>query len=150
MNDFSETDEVDPNDLIHKRNFLLMLSPAEGQKVSEKVGFFPPSEEVQEAETFDVITNWITLAASGAMVEISNASDWVAEYISNKYDIKGEELQDIKAAYYTFAVALISYMIQVGAIDMYIHGDISNNLEKFVEFFPSEVTVVKETDEDEQ
>lgn len=149
MSDITDNEPLDPSNPIYKRNFLLTLSPAEGQKVSEQVGFFPPSEEVQEAETFDVVSNWITLAASGAMVEISNASEWVTEYISNKYELTDEELQDVKAAYYTYSVALISYMIQVGVIDLYIHGEVHSNLEKFIEFFPADVKIVKEADEDE-
>lgn len=141
-------EDIDPSDPIHKRNFLLMLSPADGQSISEQAGFSRPSSEVQEAETFDVVTNWITLAASGAMVEIGNTADWITEYVSTKYELKGEELSDIRTAYYTYAVALISYLLQVGVIDLYSHGDIATNMEKFIEYFPSDVVILKE-EEDE-
>lgn len=144
----SEILEIEPNDPIHKRNFLLMLSPAEGQKISEQAGFAPPSEDVQEAETFDVVSNWITLAAAGAMVEIGNTADWITDYIAQKYELPEEDLDDIRTAYYTYAVALLSYLLQIGVIDLYSHGDIATNMEKFIEFFPSDITIIKETDDE--
>lgn len=140
--------EIDPSDPIHKRNFLLMLSPAEGQKISEQAGFSPPSEDVQEAETFDVVTNWITLAAAGAMVEIGNTADWITEYIAYKYSLEGPDLEDIRTAYYTYAVALLSYLLQIGVIDLYSHGEVSSNIEKFIEYFPSDITIIKEQDDE--
>lgn len=142
--------EIDPNDPIHKRNFLLMLSPSEGQKISEDAGFSRPSEDVQEAETFDVVANWITLAAAGAMKYIGNASDWISEYVVGQAELLEEDKDDIKAAYYTYGVALISYLIQIGTIDLYSNGDVKGNMENFVDFLPNATVILLEESEDDE
>jgi len=142
--------EIDPSDPIHKRNFLLMLSPADGQSISEQAGFSRPSEGVQEAETFDVVSNWITLAAAGAMKDIANASEWISEYLASKHELEAEDKDDIQSAYYTFGVALISYLIQIGSIDLYSHGEVGDNIHEFAQFLPNTtVMIVEETEEDE-
>ena len=77
---------------IDKRMYYLMLSPSEGQDFANKVGFSKPSEDVQEAETYDIISRWSLLASAGVLEDAIETSDWLME-IEGFIDIP-ESLQD--------------------------------------------------------
>lgn len=64
---------------IDKRMYFLMLSPADGQIFANEAGFQFPSEEVQEAETYDIIARWALLTATGIMEDAIETSDWLME-----------------------------------------------------------------------
>lgn len=146
----TDTPEIAPDDPIHKRNFLLMISPAEGQKMSEMVGFSSPSSDVAEAETFDVLANWIVLASSGVMKNINNASSWLTEVMEANFSLPEDAIKSMREDYFTFGVALISYLIQIGSIDVYSNGEASTNIEDFIKFLPTSTMLsVEEYKEDE-
>lgn len=140
-------EEID-TDPLDKRNFLLMLSPGEGQMLSELAGFSAPSKDVQESELIDVISNWITLAASGNLEYVKKASSWISDFVIDIYGFPEEQRDQLTAAYFSYGVALISYLLQVKAIDLYSTGEYSSNLEKFIEFLPGSFTVLTLEDED--
>lgn len=140
-------DEIN-TDLLDKRNFLLMLSPGEGQMLSELAGFSSASEDVQENELIDVISNWITLAASGNLEYVKKASSWISDFVIDIYGFPEEQRSQLTAAYFAYGVALISYLLQVKAIDMYSNGETADNLERFIEFLPGSFTVLSLDDEE--
>jgi len=132
-----------------KRNFLLMIAPADGQKLSELAGFSAASEEVAEAELLDVVTNWIALAASGNLKYVQNAASWISDFVIDIYDFPEEHKSQLLGAYYTYGVALLSYLLEVEAIEMFSRGEKSDNLENFIEFLPSTFTVLTMDEEDD-
>lgn len=140
----------DDNDVLHKRNFLLMVSPAEGQKLSSMAGFSPASEEVREAELVDIVTRWISLAATGSLRYVQDASEWLAEFITANYGLEEDEAPSIIAAYYAFGVSLISYLMDVEAIEVFPKGDAAKNLEMFTEFLPATFTILTVEDDDDE
>lgn len=148
-----EVDDIDTS-VMDQRNFLLMVSPADGQKITSMAGFSSPSPDVQEAETLDVIANWITLAASGSLHYVRNASQWMADFITDHFgepDDDPEHKEGIVSAYYAFSVGLLTYMLQSGVIEIYMEGDSSKNLEKFIEYLPNTFSViVPEEDSDDE
>lgn len=64
---------------VDKRLYYLMLSPSEGQGFAEGVGFSMPSEDVQEAETYDVIGRWSLMASAGVLETAIETADWMLE-----------------------------------------------------------------------
>lgn len=69
---------------IDKRMFYLMLSPTDGQKYAEIMGFSPPSIEVQELEIIDMLLRWSFLVNSGVMDCVAEASDWFLDLIEEE------------------------------------------------------------------
>lgn len=135
-------------DFLNKRNFLLMLSPGEGQMLSELAGFSAPSKEVQDNELVDVVSNWITLAASGNLAYIKKASTWISDFVIDIYGFPEEQRSQLTAAYFAYGVALLSYLLEVNAIDLYSTGEATDNLENFIEFLPGTFTVLSLDDEE--
>lgn len=133
---------------VHKRNFLLMVSPTEGQHLSSLAGFSTPSKEVQEAETIDVIAAWITLAASGALKHVQNASSWLTDFVLQQHGIDTEHRPQILSAYYSYGVALISYLLNTGVIDLFAQGDSADNIKNFVDFIPNNFSVINPYEDD--
>lgn len=136
---------------VNKRNFLLMVSPSEGQELSARAGFSKPSKEVQDAETLDVVTGWITLAASGSLKYVHQASEWVSEYIASTYGIDEDQIPLICSGYYAFGVGLLSHLINSGAVDLKIQGRATDNVAEFIKHIPTAFTVmIPEDDEFEE
>lgn len=67
------------NPAVEKRMYYLMLSPSEGQLFAEGAGFSMPSEEVQEAETYDVIGRWSLMASAGVLEDAIETVDWLMD-----------------------------------------------------------------------
>jgi hypothetical protein len=59
--------------------YYLMLSPADGQSFAFDAGFSMPSEEVQEAETYDVISRWALLTSAGVLEDAIETADWLLD-----------------------------------------------------------------------
>lgn len=64
---------------IDKRMYYLMLSPADGQAFAHDAGFSSPSEDVQEAETYDVISRWALLTTAGVLEDAIETADWLLD-----------------------------------------------------------------------
>lgn len=77
---------------IDKRMYYLMLSPADGQSFAYDAGFSSPSEDVQEAETYDVIARWALLTTAGVLEDAIETSDWLMEL--EAFDGVPQEMQE--------------------------------------------------------
>lgn len=80
------------NPAIEKRMYYLMLSPSEGQSFAEDAGFSMPSEEVQEAETYDVIGRWSIMASAGVLEDAIETVDWLMDIA--QFDEVSEEMRE--------------------------------------------------------
>jgi hypothetical protein len=72
--------------------YYLMLSPADGQTFAYDAGFSSPSEDVQEAETYDVISRWALLTSSGVLEDVIETADWLLDL--EAFDVVSEEMRE--------------------------------------------------------
>lgn len=104
---------------VNKRLFYLMLSPAQGQEFASDIGFSSPSDEVQEAETMDVISRWALITATGLLEEILEAADWISE-LQNEIDSLDIRDDHIRQAFHktltSYGVALMNKLLDSGKI----------------------------------
>jgi len=113
MND--DDDALTP---LNQRTFLLTLSPADGQSIAEIAGFSPPSEEVMEQETSDVLGKWIRLQRTGILADIENSARWLSEIIKTQNKLEDDE-SDVSVALFTsFGVSLIAMLIDSDKIEV--------------------------------
>lgn len=142
------SDDIDDvnTDVVDKRSFILMASPSEGQDMAATMGFSTPSEDVREAETMAIATQWVLLATLGQLSYIKRASEWITEFISSLFDDEGglpeDAVKKTVSAYYAFGAALIAYMSNAGAIELVPVGKTSENLEDFISMLPEAFTVI--------
>jgi len=93
---------------VDKRLFYLMLSPSLGQDFAVEAGFSPPSDEVQEKETIDVIARWSVLTTAGLLEDIIETSDWMCDF----QDIKDEDARDdTHRAFISYGVGLVNKLL---------------------------------------
>ena len=94
-----------------QRMFYLMLSPAQGQEFASELGFPTASEDVEEAETMDVIARWALITVSGLLEEIIQSADWLCELQSKVGDVN----EDVREAFHktvtSYAVALLNKLL---------------------------------------
>ena len=103
---------------LHKRNFYLMLSVIEGQRLATSAGFTAPSEEIQQSELLEVIKKWMILAGYGITDIISDCAEWVVAAAEDSYD--DEERAATQDSLVSFGVALLGNLLD----------------RKFIEFTP--------------
>lgn len=98
------------NNAVSKRNFLLMLSPQEGQEYAKSMGFSTPSEEVVEHEVADVLAKWGVFIAFDIYSEIVEAAKWYAEFLDTHGKLSSE-MDETVTALSLFAIGLISKLV---------------------------------------
>lgn len=111
---------------LDKRMFYLMLSPAQGQEFASEIGFSTPSEDVQEAETLDVISRWALITATGLLEEILISADWVSELQDEDENISDEVKEAFHKTMTSFGVALVNKLLDSGKVILTMEGDISD------------------------
>lgn len=98
------------NNAVSKRNFLLMLSPQEGQDYAKSMGFSTPSEEVVENEVADVLAKWGVFIAFDIYEEIVEAAKWYAEFLDTHGKLSSE-MDETVTALSLYAVGLINKLV---------------------------------------
>lgn len=105
-----------------QRMFYLMLSPTEGQKYADVMGYSPPSEDVQELEIMDVMSRWVTLYKTDILEEITEAADWFVEFL-NKSDKLNSPPDEFRAALTVFSASLLNRMMDSGKIGLFLNPE---------------------------
>lgn len=95
---------------IDKRMYYLMLSPSMGQSFAEDVGFSTPSEEVQEAETYEVIARWALLTSTGLLEEILECSDWFCD-LKDIHELSADIKDEFHRTLVSHGVALVNKLL---------------------------------------
>lgn len=107
---------------VDKRMYYLMLSPSLGQEFASDVGFSAPSEEVQEAETTEVISRWALLTSGGLLGEILQCSDWFCE-LKDLHDLPEQIVDDFHRTLVSHGVGLLNRLLDSGKILMVLEID---------------------------
>jgi hypothetical protein len=111
----NDDDELSP---LNQRTFLLTMSPADGQRIAELAGFSPPSEEVMEQETTDVLGKWIRLQRTGILDDIEKSARWLSEIIRQQNKLEDDE-SDVSVALFTsFGVSLLGMLIDSNKLEV--------------------------------
>lgn len=112
---------------VDKRMFYLMLSPAQGQEFASDIGFSTPSEDVQEAETLDVVSRWALITATGLLEEILISADWVNELQEESGDANPEIMQAFHKTLTSFGVALVNKLLDSGKVILTMEGELDDD-----------------------
>ncbi len=104
---------------MDQRLYYLMLSPQLGQEFAHNGGFSKPSEDVQEAETVDVISRWTVLTLSGLLEDVIETSDWFCE-LDVLSDVDHEQL---KRTLVSHGIGLLNKLLDSGKISIVIEVD---------------------------
>lgn len=96
-----------------------MLSPSMGQEFAITGGFSSPSEEVQEAETYDIISRWTLITTAGLLEDIIQTSDWFCE-LGEMVNVPEEQKEAFKKTLISHGVALANKMLDSGKLVMVI------------------------------
>lgn len=94
-----------------QRLFYLMLSPAQGQEFADELGFPHPSEDVEEAETMDVIARWALITVSGLLEEIIESADWLCDLQNKVGDIQDHIRDAFHKTITSYSVALLNKLL---------------------------------------
>ena len=134
------------NEALLKRNFFLMLSVVDGQRLAHEAGFSLPSEDVQRSELLEVIHKWLIMSGSGMLQTIKTCADWAIEEDSEEAP---EERAATIDALVGFSVALLAYLLDTDAIALSPTLTISEDSSAsfFSDLFKS---VIEDVDLDEQ
>jgi len=125
------------NNAIDKRNFILMLSPQEGQDLAKVMGFSSPSPDVVENEEADVLAKWGVFIAFDIYPEIIEAATWYTELLDKTGKLVSEHEETVQALS-LFSMGLINKLVDSDKLIVTIPDD-----------FDMSVYVETEVDEDE-
>lgn len=107
---------------VDKRMYYLMLSPSLGQEFAKQAGFSMPSEEVQEIETYDVISRWALITAMGLLEEVLECSDWMCE-LESIIELTEDERDDFHRTLVSHGVALVNKLLDSEKVILMIEQD---------------------------
>ena len=96
-----------------KRMYYLMLSPSIGQEFAEEAGFSPPSTDVQEAETYDVLARWTLITTTDLLPDIIETADWFCD-IREFEDV--EDREDLHRILVSHGVGLLNHFLDNGKL----------------------------------
>lgn len=114
--------------IVDKRMFYLMLSPTEGQKYADIMGFATPSEDVQEMEVLDVMSRWVTLYKTEILEDIVETVDWFIEFLSTS-DKLVSPADEFKSALTVFSASMLNRMMDNGRLGLFIDPEDFDDLE---------------------
>lgn len=92
-----------------------MLSPAKGQEFAVAGGFHNASEEVQEIETYDVISRWTLITTAGLLEDIIETSDWFCE-LDEVAQLEDAERDQLRRTLISHSVGLVNKILDSGKV----------------------------------
>ncbi|NDB56997.1 hypothetical protein EB001_00865 [bacterium] len=112
----------DTESVVDKRLFYLMLSIGQGQEFANFMGFSNPSNDVEQAEIYDVASRWALFVNQGVLESIEESANWVLDFLdkSNKLSNPKEEVLPLFVAY---GVSLLNKMLESGNLSIIIDED---------------------------
>lgn len=107
---------------VNKRLFYLMLSAVEGQDYAKSMGFSPPSIDVIESETEEVLTRWAVFLHYGLLKEVEEGAKWFTAFLK-KTDRISSDSEDFKSLLTVFGVALLNKIMETEKLAFVIEDD---------------------------
>ena len=105
--------------VVDKRLFYLMLSIGQGQEFANFMGFSNPSNDVEQAEIFDVASRWALFVNQGILESIDESANWVLEFLE-KSDKLVNPKEEILPLFVAYGVSLLNKMIESGNVSIVI------------------------------
>lgn len=109
----------DIEEVMDKRLFYLMLSIGQGQHFANYMGFSNPSDDVEQAEVFDVASRWALFVNQGILDSVDEAANWVLDLLE-KSDKLVNSKDDIIPIFVSYGVALLNKMLESGNMSIII------------------------------
>lgn len=104
-------------DVLDKRLFYLMLSIGQGQEFANYMGFSNPSDDVQQAEIFDIASRWALFVNQGILDSIEESANWILDLLE-KTDKLVNPKEDVIPFFVAFGVSLLNKMLEGGNISL--------------------------------
>jgi hypothetical protein len=105
--------------VVDKRLFYLMLSIGQGQEFANFMGFSNPSNDVEQAEIFDVASRWALFVNQGILESIDESANWVLDFLE-KSDKLANPKEEILPLFVAYGVSLLNKMLESGNVSIVI------------------------------
>lgn len=105
--------------VVDKRLFYLMLSIGQGQAFANFMGFSNPSNDVEQAEVFDVASRWALFVNQGILESIEESASWIIDFLE-KSDKLVNDRDDILPFFVAYGVSLLNKMLESGNLSIVI------------------------------
>ena len=105
--------------VVDKRLFYLMLSIGQGQEFANFMGFSNPSNDVEQAEIFDVASRWSLFVNQGILESIDESANWVLDFL-NKSDKLVNPKEEILPLFVAYGVSLLNKLLESGNVSIVI------------------------------
>lgn len=109
----------DTGNIVDKRLFYLMLSIGQGQEFANFMGFSNPSDDVEQAEVFDVASRWALFVNQGVLENIEESANWVLDFLE-KSDKLANPKEEVLPLFVAYGVSLLNKMLESGNISIII------------------------------
>ena len=109
----------DMENVVDKRLFYLMLSIGQGQEFANFMGFSNPSNDVEQAEIFDVASRWALFVNQGILESIDESANWVLDFLE-KSDKLVNPKEEILPLFVAYGVSLLNKMLESGNVSIVI------------------------------
>lgn len=109
----------DMESVVDKRLFYLMLSIGQGQEFANFMGFSNPSNDVEQAEIFDVASRWALFVNQGILESIDESANWVLDFLE-KSDKLVNPKEEILPLFVAYGVSLLNKMLESGNVSIVI------------------------------
>lgn len=121
-------DDEDYTSAVDKRLFYLMLNVTDGQTYAQEMGFPPPSEDVLEVESVDILSRWAMIVASGVFSHIAEATEWYTDWLSMSGKLSTPE-EEFRVVLSIFGVALINKLLDNQSVVLMLDPTVYEDLE---------------------
>ena len=105
--------------VVDKRLFYLMLSIGQGQEFANFMGFSNPSNDVEQAEIFDVASRWALFVNQGILESIDESANWVLDFLE-KSDKLANPKEEILPLFVAYGVSLLNKLLESGNVSIVI------------------------------
>ena len=109
----------DMESVVDKRLFYLMLSIGQGQEFANFMGFSNPSNDVEQADIFDVASRWALFVNQGILESIDESANWVLDFLE-KSDKLVNPKEEILPLFVAYGVSLLNKMLESGNVSIVI------------------------------
>lgn len=106
---------VDYNEVLDKRLFYLMLSIAQGQEFAQDMGFSNPSDDVLQAELFDIASRWALFVNQGILQNVGESAEWILDLLEKQEKLVTPK-EDLLPFFVAFGVSLVNRLLEHGNV----------------------------------